>query len=804
MLQRIQAVLMVVLLGAVVFLGVQFYRAQQANEAATNRIADMLEQAVNQKAAASPAFSVLTPSELDQLFPRDAKLTNVQRAFRNWSETTFPALDATWWNALSQSQKKSFEEGWLKQLSAQSEKMRELAIKCLTTVGCKRAVPEILKIAAERVEKDNADRCEAVRALGILGDESLVPELVPLTYHYNTNTRLWAQIALVRLTGENFGNDQKAWKTWWDKRGGRPAIPDERVVWAKSEWLLAMLQGCDDPKKQEEMDRQFVLAQRRTPLTTAALPTASQPAVAAAPPAAESTKAGYYPGSKRVNRPKVVAVFPSPDAKRVEPINAIRIKFDRPMDGGKMGIHSNPINKPTPFRLRAAPKYLAESREFVIPVEFQPGVRYDMSLSMLCAIDEKVSEFISTDGVAAEAYSWQFDTRPASPNTKAPKPRVVSIDPPSGAKTGMVVPMRVRFDRPMDPEAYAPVGSIEDEGVKDWDIVHVPFPVEYEASSHTFTFLVFFPRSTTVKIDFRGFRGVDGADAEPATATYDGGKRLYTPEQEAAIAQAGRSLKLSEVVGAVRKNRLSLTSIRETVTSMMHGSCRKGPLGWLASVQTDYGQFGFQGDRQFYADVSAIMGHSSASSGAGEIFRLGSDGRECWFYHTQQLNPIEGVKEITFCPWDEMRTKTVVMADPFGAKRFTSTEQAIKELQLEYMGIVTRNGKTCHRVRSWQGRIHTNTVFGVHDYLIDTETLLPATYVNSSYRYDFSYAEINRPIPVEAFQPAATADVPRKPYKLEEGYEHFMMSACDGSDGRMSARWGQQGAKKGTLSSGLN
>ena len=48
------------------------------------------------------------------------------------------------------------------------------------------------------------------------------------------------------------------------------------------------------------------------------------------------------------------------------------------------------------------------------------------------------------------------------------------------------------------------------------------------------------------------------------------------------------------------------------------------------------------------------------------------------------------------------------------------------------------------------------------------------------------------------------ADLPALVHKLEEGYDHFFMNACDGSDGRMSARWGQQGEKKGTLSSGLN
>ena len=255
MLQRVQAVLTLVLLGAVVFMGVALYRGQQANEAATARVLETLDRVAKQPSVAtlSPQFEALEPSTLDQLFPRDAKLTDVQRGFRNWSEGTFPALDAAWWESLSPTQKATWEEKWLKQLSSGSEKKREVAIQCLAGAGCKKAVPEMLKIAAERVEKDNADRHKAVRALGILGDQSLVPELVPLTYHYNMNTRLEAQVALVRLTGENFGRDVAAWKAWWEKQGGKPPISERTVAWATSPQAIPWT----DPRKQEEMDRRF-------------------------------------------------------------------------------------------------------------------------------------------------------------------------------------------------------------------------------------------------------------------------------------------------------------------------------------------------------------------------------------------------------------------------------------------------------------------------------------------------------------------------------------------------------------------
>ena len=51
--------------------------------------------------------------------------------------------------------------------------------------------------------------------LGLIGDKAAVPGLIDLVYHPNQNTRFWAQISLVRLTGKNFGRDADAWRRWW-------------------------------------------------------------------------------------------------------------------------------------------------------------------------------------------------------------------------------------------------------------------------------------------------------------------------------------------------------------------------------------------------------------------------------------------------------------------------------------------------------------------------------------------------------------------------------------------------------------
>ena len=162
---------------------------------------------------------------------------------------------------------------------------------------------------------------------------------------------------------------------------------------------------------------------------------------------------------------------------------------------------------------------------------------------------------------------------------------------------------------------------------------------------------------------------------------------------------------------------------------------------------------------------------------------------------------------MVFCPFEAMPDRTVIMADPFPAKYFASGERAIRQLKLEYLGEVAHEGKTCHQVRCWAGYVEMNNVYGIRDWLIDAQSLLPVVcqelFFGGICRSEFSYAHVNEPIDAAAFRLPATAGVPRQPFKLEAGYDHFFLKACDGSDGRMSARWGQEG-QNGTSSSGLN
>ena len=394
------------------------------------------------------------------------------------------------------------------------------------------------------------------------------------------------------------------------------------------------------------------------------------------------------------DRPKVISVSPAPNASGVDPVTEIRIRFDRPMDPNRMRINAGgPSNVGPPFRLGGSPTYVTDAKEFVVPVILKPGAKYEFNLAGLTGIDDKVCDFRSTDGVAAAAYSWKFTTRDVPANPKAAKPRVVSVDPPSGAQTGMVTAIRVRFDQPMNPQAFDAVCSIPDEGMQLAN-PYVIVPVEYDAASRTFTFLTSLPRSTSPRIELRGFRGADGGEAEPMTIDYQVGKQLYSSDQEARIVAAGHSAKLAKLVEAIRRRRLALKSLEDTVRTLSLWPDRKGHLGWSYTLDVNHARFAFQGDRQFFADGSSMLDLSPGRTIPPFIFRLGSDGRECWLFTVCDYGEEKfRWKEVQFCPFDAMRDKTVVIGDPFGSKQFASTEKAIEQMKLEYLGEVDLRGQ---------------------------------------------------------------------------------------------------------------
>lgn len=105
------------------------------------------------------------------------------------------------------------------------------AINTLGALRSTNGLPRLRELAFERVDKNNRDRWMSVRVLGILSDRQSVPDLIHLVYHGNPNTHWWSQIALVQITGQNFGTDWEAWGKWWNGSGGQPPYNPEIIRW---------------------------------------------------------------------------------------------------------------------------------------------------------------------------------------------------------------------------------------------------------------------------------------------------------------------------------------------------------------------------------------------------------------------------------------------------------------------------------------------------------------------------------------------------------------------------------------------
>jgi hypothetical protein len=159
-------------------------------------------------------------------------LNDDQRAVLAWTDRQFRSFfDQRTFDGWSEEERSNLERKLIDMLNGPRTREYYQAINSLAALRSQAALPKLRELATERREKDNRDRWMAIRALGIMGDRASVPELIHLTYHGNTNTRWWAQIALAQLTGKNFGKDWQAWGRWWNEQNGQPPFDAEFVRW---------------------------------------------------------------------------------------------------------------------------------------------------------------------------------------------------------------------------------------------------------------------------------------------------------------------------------------------------------------------------------------------------------------------------------------------------------------------------------------------------------------------------------------------------------------------------------------------
>ena len=162
-------------------------------------------------------------------------LNSDQRRIEEWTTRQFRSFfDNRTFAGWSKAERDALEAKALDALNGPHSREYYQAINTLGALRSTNGFKQLLAIATDRTDKDNRDRWMAIRALGLFGDKSIVPELIPLVYHGNVNTRWWAQISLVRLTGTNFGGDWRGWGTWWNARDGKPAFTtNDFVRWVK-------------------------------------------------------------------------------------------------------------------------------------------------------------------------------------------------------------------------------------------------------------------------------------------------------------------------------------------------------------------------------------------------------------------------------------------------------------------------------------------------------------------------------------------------------------------------------------------
>lgn len=183
----------------------------------------------------------ISASETDSNYE---KLNAYQKQYFEWTQQNFgQILETEDYSALSDSTKNELGLHWLNKLQEllpnqntgggykKEDTQKWEAINTLAGLRYQRAIPALLQVATENTAKDNRERWMAVRALGQMDDASVVPNLIPLVYHYNMNTRIWAQIALVQLTGQNFGYASNEWCEWWNGQNREPKCPAEKVHW---------------------------------------------------------------------------------------------------------------------------------------------------------------------------------------------------------------------------------------------------------------------------------------------------------------------------------------------------------------------------------------------------------------------------------------------------------------------------------------------------------------------------------------------------------------------------------------------
>jgi hypothetical protein len=159
-------------------------------------------------------------------------LNDQQRAVLEWTDRQFQSFfDGRSFSGWDPKEFANYETKLIDALKGPHTREYFTAINTLGAMRSTNALPALRSIAYERADRNNRDRWMAIRSLGLIQRMEDVPDLIHLVYHGNQNTHWWAQISLVKITGQNFGSDWNAWAQWWKSKNGQPPFNPEIIKW---------------------------------------------------------------------------------------------------------------------------------------------------------------------------------------------------------------------------------------------------------------------------------------------------------------------------------------------------------------------------------------------------------------------------------------------------------------------------------------------------------------------------------------------------------------------------------------------
>lgn len=488
---------------------------------------------------------------------------------------------------------------------------------------------------------------------------------------------------------------------------------------------------------------------------------------------------------------RLIAVYPGDGASDVRPDTLLRMRFDAPIDPSAFSLKWDRGG----FLDTGSFSYLPEANELTVPVTLGTAKDHRVVLG-----GGPVQSLRGADGLEVASISWEFATLDNESAPMTALPTLESISPQAGSQVPRVAWIRAQFDKPVDVTALrletAETRKLDSKMPRDLLSLEAPPLFEIDDSRKFVAIPVVFPAG------WEGDLRVKIGGAKPFTVAYAATDELIN-WGDAEFAQTPEAkAELRSIVERTRAARRDLRSaVVETTSRDMSAAARDDILPFR-SVRFTSGQFRFQGDKQFVGNVSGWM--------RGQ-FAIGSDGETSWFLIERRGDNGNKRLEMTRCNNGDIEDIYVAIADAFASKQL-DLDRVIKERRLSLVGKKPLKAATCHVVRSWDVRDHRaldRIWVTVTDWWIDSESCLPRRVVKhfsggSKQVIDLSYAQVNEPMPDSAFEPPqadVATQVDMDP--LGEGYSKRFLKVSDGSDGKVSGRWGKYGSR-GRSSSGLN